>query len=336
MKDSLFAIALAIVLTGSFGFAKSPLSIEGTIRIDSTWAEDADGDFVDDLRLKGTELKFTTQISDKIKLVVRNVFDRQLRKAGEDVSSSFDIEKFFKEAYIKITDVGGKPVAVVIGKREIAFGQDFERLLNYHGNPVHSVAELNQVIGITVALTTKDLGKIEASVFEDSDGAKDLDVGEVNSYSVRWSKELSENMTAKISYMHLEHEDGDDSEERVSLGGVYKVDDYTFWAEGVYFTNSSKYAGSDYAVNAGASKKMGSCEVVASISFVDNNLLQLATGVRVQLTERITLGPEARYNIYDDATGKDDGLTAGARVEVKYGAPKKFNKNPLLGKKKKK
>ncbi len=119
--------------------------------------------------------------------------------------------------------------------QKIPTGLAYDGFLNVHNNPIRGFRNIDEVLGVTVSLDHATIGKIQASVFENTDGAKDLSIGTVGSYSVRYSRDLAQGLNAEVTYIHLEHEGRD--------------------AEGIYFTNSKKYTESNFGVNLGAKKK---------------------------------------------------------------------------------
>jgi len=311
----------SLLLTCTTGFAQEEketlgdaLDVSAVVRVDNYFKPDSNGDYEDNMRIKGSVIKFTATISENIKAVIAIKLDRMLRANGDSVESSLELEEFLKYAFVEIRNIGGKPVAVVIGKKGIPMGLGFDRFLNQHNNPVRGLRNLDEVFGITVTLDSETLGKIQASVFENLEESKDLDVGTVGSYAIRYSREIMDGLEGNISYAHLGHDDRED-EDRLSIGAVYKTGKNTFWAEGIYFTNHSSY-GDAVAVNVGASRKFKFGEAVAAVNFIEDHMTQLALGLNISVNDSIRVGPEVRYSMYDDEE-RDDETTYGVRTEIR-------------------
>ncbi|OUR99763.1 hypothetical protein A9Q84_01685 [Halobacteriovorax marinus] len=312
----------SLLLSSATGFANNEeretlgdsLDVSAVIRVDNYFKPDANGDHQDNMRIKGSVIKFTATISENIKAVIALKLDRMIRRNGDSVESSIELEEFLKYAYVEIRNIGGKPIAVVIGKKGIPMGLGFDRFLNHHNNPVRGLRNYDQVFGITVTLDSETLGKIQASVFENLEGSSDLDIGSVGSYAIRYSREIMDGLEGNISYAHLGHDDRED-EDRISIGAVYKTDRNTFWAEGIFFTNHATY-GDATAINAGASRTFKFGEAVAAINFIEDHMTQLALGLNIQVNDSIRVGPEVRYSMYDDED-RDDEVTYGIRTEIR-------------------
>jgi hypothetical protein len=308
-------------------------SVEGDLGANLLMKKNGDGDYKDNLSLRGFEVKFTGKIAENIRLVIKTMLDRELRKDGANVSSDFDLENFIKEAYIKIDNVGGQPIAFVVGKHEIAFGQNHAGMPMYHNNPVYDLAKQDQVIGFTVALNYNLFGlvdSVEASVFETEAG--DLSIGDVDGVSIRLTKALSKKITLEVSGMHKGNGDAEE-EQRLSVGLLYRSGSWTAWAEGLYLKNNEAYPDSDFALTGGVSKEMGPGTLTVESTWIQDSLLELGLGYKLYITENVMVGPELRYTVYDGDDLGDGELVFGARTEVTFG--KKPAKKYLFGPKKK-
>lgn len=318
MKKLLAIVSVAMLATPSFSSQNETLNdvldVSATINIDNYYAQSSSGDYEDNAQIKGSAIKFTAKISENIRAVLLLKLDRTLRANGVDISSQMNLEEFVKHAYIDIRNVGGSPVAVLIGKQSIPMGVGFDRMLNVHANRVRGLRTIDEVFGLTVTLDNETIGKIEASVFEDTDGAGDLDIGEMNSYTIRYSRVVADGVEVRGSYSRLGHEDRDD-ETRAVVGAVYKVEKNTFWAEGVYFTNHAKF-GDGHAANVGYSREFKYGEAVASVSFIQDSLVQVAAGLNLKVSDSVSVGPEVRYNMYEDSDLEDD-YEYGVRTQIR-------------------
>ena len=95
-----------------------------------------------------------------------------------DFNSDFDLQKFIREAYIEIRNINNIPVAIIIGKQPITFGQNIQEMPGWANSPMRNLQELREVYGLTITLTKSALGlfdQIEYSLFEQESG--DLSLG---------------------------------------------------------------------------------------------------------------------------------------------------------------
>ena len=83
-----------------------------------------------------------------------------------DVNDDFDWGRFIHEASIKIQDIGGEPVALILGKQKIPFGQGFSRmpLPLFWNNPTELMREIRGVMGVTAKLS--DLSNFQGLIDE--------------------------------------------------------------------------------------------------------------------------------------------------------------------------
>lgn len=312
--------------------------IQGDLPIDLIMREDPNGDMEDNLRLKGFEIQLTGKISENIKAVIRTRLDRVLRQNGQDAKSQFDVEDFIKDAYIKITNIGGQPVAFVVGKHKIAFGQNFTEMPITHENPLEGALKQQDVIGFTVALNYnlfELIDTVEFSGFETEAG--DLDIGEFDGAALRLSKSINDKIKAQMSYMHKGngHSDTLEQEDRVSVGMVYQDGAWTAWIEGVYLRNHPKYQQADLAITGGLAYTRGPGTVAVESTYIQHSLTQLGIGYKLFITKDLTFGPEVRYTMYEGGSQKD-ALAVGARIVYTFGDSKKYRKRYLFGPEEKK
>lgn len=312
----------ALLLAGTMGFGTTslangsaedlggPIEISGKIVTDASWDTAVEAE---NLRFKGGKIKITAKLAKHIKLVLGFDLQRELIKNGVEVSDDFDFEDFFKEAYIEIKNVGGQALVFVVGKHEIAFGQDYAGLPIYHNNPVHGAAEYNEVFGFTMRYEMDNFfDLIEISAFETE--KSDLSIGEINGGSVRLTKKMNDKLKAKLSAARI------DEETRISLGFVFEEGKWTTWAEGLYVEGSAKYPDAGYMITGGVKRDLGPGRVAVEGSFIQDTLWQLGIGYEMPIADNVTVGPEIRYT---DRENGESGWQVGVRTTIKFGKKKR-------------
>jgi hypothetical protein len=268
------------------------------------------GDYLDNLNNKAN-VKISAQLSKQIKLVIGLELKSKLRANGDNTTSDFDIEKFLKEAYIEIKNIDGVPVAFVVGKHKIAFGQDFSDMPGSDLGPLHNTAKMDQVMGVTVSLDKLPFfDLVQISGFET--GAGDLKIGDLDGASIRLTKNITDQIKAQASYMHAGN-GTDDDEDRVSVGLIYDNGDWTAWIEGIYTNGNSDF---DHGVSGGASKKVGPGRVVVEATYLHDALTQYGVGYKFMVGKNLEFGPEVRYVDYAD--GRDSETQILIRAKVKF------------------
>lgn len=319
LKNIILPIAVSALTSSAFanGSAEDlggPIEVSGKIVMDAGWDTQVEAE---NLRFKGGSIKITAELAEHIKLVLGFDLERELIKNGVEVADDFDFEDFLKEAYIEIKNVGGKALVFVVGKHEIAFGQDYAGLPNYHNNPVHGAAEYNEVFGFTLRYEMNNFfDLIELSAFETE--KSDLNIGEINGGSIRLTKELTEKIKAKLSYAKV-----GDEENRASLGFVFEEGKWTTWAEGIYIEGSAKYPDASYMFTGGVKRDLGAGRVIVEGSFVQDTLWQFGVGYELQVADNMTVGPEVRYT---DRENGENGWQIGVRTTIKFGKKSKKKK----------
>ncbi|MBT3586540.1 MAG: hypothetical protein HN509_16650 [Halobacteriovoraceae bacterium] len=244
----------------------------------------------------------------------------ELQKDGKlKFNDDFEIEKFIKEAYIEIREINGWPVAVIVGKQPIAFGQNVQAMPAFKNNPLSNLQEVKEVYGLTLDLTEGLFGlvdQLEVSVFESESG--DLGIGKIDGVSVRMSKMLTDQWLLTLS--HLEQGNSHlntGHERRTSVGLIGETKDGMLvgWAEGVYFNNNPEYQDSRFAFTIGAMVKVHeTTDVIVEYNWVEKEMHQVALGIKTALHKNVTLGAEIRYNNHID-TGDDEFVfTVGATI----------------------
>ncbi len=338
MQKKLWALIIGLMMIAPVAMAAEDTSLGDAFdvsmvtRWDNYFKPDGAGDYRFNSRIKASSITLTANISKNIKAVLQLKLDQVIRKNGIAVSQTFDLEGFIKQAYVEIANIGGQPIAIIIGKQlipgSLAYGKP---MLDFHEDPLHPVRDMNELFGFAVRLDYELIGKIEAAVFENLDAKGDLDLGTIGSVSVRWSREVYQNLTIGASYTHLGDEANPDAD-IVEVTGVYKLGDHTFYAEGMYFHNNPKYHNADFTVMGGYSYKFIKWgEVTAQMTYIHNYLFQVAAGMNFKVNDSLTVGPEVRWNVYDTSFKND--WEFGLRTQVKLASKKPKTKVTIFGKK---
>ena len=158
------------------------------------------------------------QLAKNIKAYLGGYLFRRLRLNGQSVEiTPFEIDKFISTANIEIRNVGGKPIAFIIGKQRVPFGSKIRKMPSFVNDPTYFPVNCNAgVFGFTVKLEELPFfDLLEASVFESQSG--DLEIGTIDGASLRLTKEFGRRLKARASYMKKDHSDNElrDAEEKM-------------------------------------------------------------------------------------------------------------------------
>jgi hypothetical protein len=245
-------------------------------------------------------IKLTAQISENVKAVLLFRIRQSLMLDGVPADK---IEKILSEAYIRIDKVGGKPVAFIIGKQTIPFGNFQTTPPNFENDPIRAANYQRDVIGFTVAL--EDVGffdLVEASVFETT--ALDLEIGDVDGAAIRVTKDIGEKWKVVASTMYKGNGEAKD-DVRQSVGFLFKDGNWTVWGEGVHMDGNSTYPDSHWAATAGATYQVNANQrVVVYGSYIADALTRISLAYEVQVTKNVYVTPEMAYVIKADGTGE--------------------------------
>jgi hypothetical protein len=322
MKHTLLtSLAFTAVLASSntsFAFNTDFLSVsaEAEVRsgtsLDSNWSDNAS------LSARAS-LTLDAQISDTVRAVITAELRQLLAENSEFVDlQDVDLEEMIREAYIEVKMVNGSPVAFILGKHEMAFGQNFSKLAMTNRGANERMAEAtrkDEVMGITVQLPANFFGminSIEASVFEN--GAGDLEIGEMNNVSIRVKGDLTENIEFTASYMN--EDGGSDREQTAALGMIYTNGDWTAYVEGVGFIDNDSLADTDFAFHAGAAYDAGHGVVAVEYTWIEDSLSELSVSYETEIANGVTVGPQGTYVLSGDNEGD-----ASLGVVLKVKAP---------------
>lgn len=255
---------------------------------------------------------------------VRAVLGTSLTAVFEEndirLEDDFSIEEFITDAYIEIKEVGGQPMAIIVGKRSIPFATSVEAMPIFGNNPMSEMYDKDGVFGLTVRLDKGFFGLFDAaelSAFETE--GDDLSIGTINGASVKLTKELTESIAMNVGYAQMDNGQGED-EKRASIGLITKTldGDLVGWINGMLFSDNPEYPDSNFAITGGVKYQLTrSTDVVVEMTYVEREVMQYSLGVNTALTRRVTLGAEVRYNDYQDS--REDEIVFGVNARYTFG-----------------
>lgn len=331
------ALLVTSVTAATLALANPPtLEIEGVLRGDVVVRRNTQGKIRDEASSPESFVRLSSQLSEHIRVAVALELTRTLREDGKwTKQDALDINALLREASIEIHDVGGVPVAFVVGKHEIAFGQALAAMPAYTRSPLYATQSINRVMGLTVRLDERIfdvIHAIEASVFSsesDSPILTHAKPGRIDSASVRIRGELFEGLQFQASAMHLgnRHLGNEASEQRYSVGLIYQDPQghWMAWIEGIYHAdqkNPNFGTNAHFAITAGASRKAGPGLVVAEVTWIQNVLLEVGLGYRLNISRNVSIGPEIRFTHWSDGAssgGSANDLRLALTVAVLLG-----------------
>lgn len=259
-----------------------------------------------------------------------NTFLRKVEWSSTTISASANSSR----KYIEIREVGGSPIAIIIGKQPMAFGQNVQAMPFFENNPLADLQEIKEVYGITVDLTEGLFGifdQAEVSVFETGKG--DLELGKVDGVSIRLSKMITDQWLVTLSHADLGN-DGQSTgrERRTSVGLIGETSDGTLvgWVEGMYFSNSPEYQNSNFAITVGGMMRVHeTTDIIVEYNWVEKELQEIGVGVRTALTSNLSIGAEVRYRNYVE---RDNEVVFGIMLTYTFGnSDYSGNENYLFG-----
>jgi len=261
-------------------------------------------------------------LTDKIRLNLALKLEHLFRDNKIELKdSNFKWQEFVKEAFIEIRDVMGTPTAIIIGKQPIPFGEK-ETLKNmpiFDHQQLLAIEDINEVFGITVDMTEGFMGifnRVELSAFESKAG--DMEVGRLDSFSIRVSKKITENAQISISHAHLGHknEPGIKGEDRTVIGIITRSDDgkLTGHLHGIHLVNNAQFPDAKYGITFGAQwEVLPFARVVAEYSWLSDSFSEYGVGISADLTKNLVLGVGTRYR--SNENGSSEWLT-GMELKV--------------------
>jgi hypothetical protein len=266
------------------------------------------------LRSKDSLLRLSASFSNIIKASIALKLDADTN--GNSKDKVIDLKDLLKEANIVIRNINGVPVAVVIGKQPMAFGQGFDGMIRPDQNSMRDMLRKEKVVGFTVALDKRMLygilDSVEVSAFNSNKDS--LNIGDLDGYSVRVKKNLSTNTQATFSHLKA------NNDKRTAIGLIWSNGEMTAWVEGVRIENMD---GKTQAVTAGVMKELDNIgdlknRIVAEITWVKDLFVEVGVGYEIQFTDNFKVGAELRRR---QEEGKDNpDYNFGIRGTYKTGA----------------
>ncbi|MBT7608642.1 MAG: hypothetical protein HN576_02730 [Bacteriovoracaceae bacterium] len=269
--------------------------------------------------LRGSYVSLSIEWKEKIRAVITAKLDALFKEGKVEFNDDFSLGEFIKEAYIEIREVGGSPVAIIIGKQPMAFGQNIQAMPFFESNPLANLQEIDEVYGITVDLTEGLFGifdQAEVSIFETEAG--DMTLGKIDGVSIRLSKMITDQWLLTLSHAELgENDQG--RERRTSVGLVGETTDGTLvgWVEGLYFSNNPEYPNSSFGITIGGMMRVHeTTDVIVEYNWVERELQEIGIGVRTALTRNLSVGAEVRYRNYVE---RDNEISFGITLTYTFG-----------------
>ncbi len=286
-----------------------------------------------DAYLSGSYVSLSAGFKDKVRAVVTTRLDRLFEGDSLTLNEKFELSEFIHEAYIEIRDVGGKPIALVIGKQPIAFGQRVQAMPLFRDNPMDDLQRINQVYGFTVDLQEGLFGlfdQVEISAFESGEG--DLEIGKIDSLSVRLSKMLTDQWMLTASHARIGHSgDSNGAETRTSIGLIGETTDgfLVGWAEAVLFSNNPRHQNSNFAYTVGGMIRISeTSDVVIEYNSIKNEVREVGIGLTTALTRNLTAGAEVRWIDHLDTDNQE--LTFGVSMTYTFGSNRRQTNEEYL------
>ncbi|PIP90288.1 MAG: hypothetical protein COW01_02460 [Bdellovibrionales bacterium CG12_big_fil_rev_8_21_14_0_65_38_15] len=337
MKSILSAITLTLMMTSPLVYSQDTgllgndfsLGIEGEINAFGRASTQGQADAY----LSGSYVSLSAGFKDKVRAVVTARLDRIFEDSSLTLNEQFKLGEFIHEAYIEIRDVGGKPIALVIGKQPIAFGQRIQAMPLFRDNPMDDLQRIDQVYGFTVDLQEGLFGlfdQVEISAFES--GAGDLEIGKIDSLSVRLSKMLTDQWMLTASHASVGHTGTNNGREtRTSIGLIGEsTDGYLVgWAEAVFFSNNPRHQNSNFAFTVGGMIRISeTSDVVIEYNSIKNEVREVGLGLTTALTRNLSAGAEVRWIDHLDTDQQE--LTFGVSMTYTFGSNRRQTNEEYL------
>lgn len=276
----------------------------------------------DEIKLQESYVTLSAEWKNKIRAVVKTRLEEIFKENKIELNDDFSLGEFIREAYIEIREVNGSPMAIIVGKQPMAFGQGVEAMPLFRNNPLVELQEINEVFGLTVDLSEGLFGifdQAELSVFETEGG--DLKIGEIDGVSLRLSKMVTDQILLTLSHAELGNNHlGAEHERKTSVGLIGESTDGVLvgWVEGIYFSNSPDYPKADFALTVGGMMRVHeTTDVIVEYNMIQNELKEIGLGVSTNLTQNVTVGAEVRYRNYVE---RKDDVVFGISLTYRFGS----------------
>lgn len=278
----------------------------------------------DVINLDESYLSLSAEWKNKIRGVIKTKLENIFQDNRVEFNDDFSLSEFIREAYIEIREVNGSPMAIVVGKQPMAFGQNVEAMPLFADNPLADMQDIEEVFGVTVDLSEGLFGvfdQAELSVFETE--GEDFKIGEIDGVSVRLSKMLTDQVLLTLSHAELGNNHLDtDNERRTSVGLIGESTDGVLvgWVEGLYFSNNPEYPNADFGITTGGMMRVhDTTDVIVEYNYIEKELHEIGVGVRTNLTQNVSIGAEVRYQNYVE-DNKDSDVVFGISLTYRFGS----------------
>lgn len=271
-------------------------------------------------------IKLTYQSSEKLKAILRGKF-QGIYDFQTDEWTTFKFADFLEDAYIIVSNVGGKPVTFVIGKQAVAYGHIVSQMPNFNNDLVNDLSYMSELFGFTFQLDVEDMklfDKMEISVFENQNN--DLAIGDITGASIRFTKMITEKFKVTASALRRGYDDpfnNDLVEQRASIGAIYIDNDWSYWADVFAFKDVPFFPDSNKGFSAGVAKNFRKQRVSAIVESVDNYANSAGMGYDYFYNNTTTISSELRYFKYDNDAKMRYGLSDELNISLIF--RKKFN-----------
>ena len=244
-------------------------------------------------------VSFSAAWKEKIKAVITAQLAQAIDAEQISFKQGFDWRNFVSQAYIEIREINDMPVAVIVGKQPIQFGQNLEMMPFFQNAPVKALQQLEQVFGLTIELTKGPLGffdEIRASFYETQ--AEDMSIGKVNGKNLTLTKYLSERLLLTVGLTEEERTENDETyRANIGIVGTNKSGKLIGWLEGIIFHNDPNFQNSFVAVTGGLSWEfLPTATVVTEFSMINNYVYQLGLALKKDFPDLFYVGAEARIS----------------------------------------
>jgi hypothetical protein len=322
LQSTVKALALSSILLANSASAFNTDFLSASVSNTTDFGTTLDDDWKDNYVIKNKlKIKVKAQISENIRAVIALSIKEKLMNNGEwqslDLSDN-EIEKMIEEAYVEVKMVKGSPVAFIVGKQAMAFGQNVSGMAitsSSANTNMSGVSKIKEVIGMTVKMDVNFFSlfdTLETSVFESGSG--DLEIGEMNNMSIRLGGDLTENLRITTSVMSRDQ--GQGREQSGSIGFVYKNGDWTAHTEALGIVNNNSINETKFAVNTGLIYKLSSkSKVAVEYTWIEDSVNELGLAYKIQATDNISVGPQVIYDV--DSGDKKIALRLEYKKKVK-------------------
>jgi hypothetical protein len=289
----LFFIHNPALASGKAADLGGPVTLDGELAAQSVFGSEKG--------LNGrANITLTAEISQNVRAVLLFRIQQGLIQQGIEPQK---VENLLSEAYIRIDNVGGKPVAFVLGKQTIPFGNLQPAIVNEEIDPIDKISNQAEVIGFTVELEkTGFFDMVEASIFETKEG--DLSLGDLDGASIRVTKALTDQWKVVASTM-FKGQGQDTNDFRQSVGFVFADGSWTLWAEGVHMLGNSNYPDSHWMAHVGAQYQIDKRQrVVVTSTYVSQAITRLGVAYEIEVIRDTFVSPELAYVLKSDGSGE--------------------------------